>query len=86
MAQGCTRSASTLASAGRTIPMELKSNGMDLCYFIMVGKRNGADHPYNENLDVNKYEELSTDVNNDLEIRALRSTNEYRTGMLRIAL
>jgi len=35
--------------------------------------------------DVNKYEELSTDVNNDLEIRALKSTNEYRTVMLRIA-
>uniref|UniRef100_A0A914M216 Phospholipase A2 domain-containing protein n=1 Tax=Meloidogyne incognita TaxID=6306 RepID=A0A914M216_MELIC len=35
--------------------------------------------------DVDKYEELSTDVNNDLEIRALRSTNEYRTVMLRIA-
>nr|CAD2190723.1 unnamed protein product [Meloidogyne enterolobii] len=35
--------------------------------------------------DVNKYEELSTAFNNDLEIRALRSTNEYRSVMLRIA-
>jgi len=35
LAHGFARDASTKASAGRTIPMELKSNGMASCCFIM---------------------------------------------------
>jgi len=38
-AQGYARNASAKASAKRTIPTELKSNGMDLCFIMVIIKQ-----------------------------------------------